>query len=54
MNRTPRDVLADRIEMWTDDTPYDYADRLIKDLFDAGYDIVAREPVTRKARPGVA
>lgn len=39
----PRDVLAGRIESWieTTDVPYDYADRLITDLYQAGFEIVA-------------
>lgn len=39
--RDARDVLADRIEEWAGDDwhVYDYADRLIKDLDSAGYEI---------------
>lgn len=41
--RGPRDVLTDRIERWADDIRvYDYADRLIRDLDDAGFQIVFR------------
>lgn len=41
-----RDVLADRIEQWADTEDwkvYDYADRLIRDLDSAGFDIVRRD-----------
>lgn len=41
-DRAPRDVLADRIEQWADTEDwhvYDYADRLLKDLDDAGFEV---------------
>jgi hypothetical protein len=39
--KTARDVLADRLETWSGYAGvYDMADRLIRDLFDAGWDIV--------------
>lgn len=38
--RTPRDVLADRIEQWAEDYHvYDYADRLLCDLDAAGFEV---------------
>lgn len=38
--RPARDVLADRIENWVaDEAPYPYADRLIMDLYNEGYEI---------------
>lgn len=41
----PRDVLVDRISTWVDndDNIYRFADRLILDLYNAGYEIVRRE-----------
>lgn len=44
-SQTARDVLADRIETWADTEDwhvYDYADRLLKDLDDAGFQVVRR------------
>ena len=41
MGKTARDILADRIEKWAgDDGVYDYADRLLKDLDIAGFEII--------------
>jgi predicted Rossmann-fold nucleotide-binding protein len=38
--KQPRDVLAERITKWAGDAGvYDYADRLINDLFNAGWEI---------------
>lgn len=39
--RTPRDVLADRIAKWAGEFKvYDYADRLLNDLDVAGYEVM--------------
>lgn len=42
---TPRDVLVDRIKEWTGDDwkIYDYADRLLMDLHNAGFEVSRRE-----------
>lgn len=43
--KTPRDVLADRIEQWADTEDwkvYDYADRLLNDLDAAGFAVKIR------------
>ena len=43
--KAPRDVLAERIEGWAGEASvYDYADRLLKDLCSAGYEVVACGP----------
>lgn len=43
--KAPRDVLVERIAGWvsSDDNVYGYADRLISDLYEAGFDITPLE-----------